>query len=135
MALFEWTPAFSVRIPQFDEDHQRLFGIINGLNDAMEKGHGRDVIAGVVAELERYTHEHFSREEAALRKAGFCELSEHIAEHRFFVSKVREFEAGLHSDLAVVPHDALFFLGDWLRLHIMHSDRRYIELLTGGLPH
>ncbi|MDR3763416.1 MAG: bacteriohemerythrin [Acidobacteriota bacterium] len=130
MPLFEWNAEYTVFVPQFDDDHKHLFALVNELNDSMSAGHGRHTINNVVAELERYTREHFSREESALRAAGFPGLAAHQAMHRAFVAKVAGFRAQMESGTVVLPIDVLFFLGNWLRDHILQADHEYIELFA-----
>ena len=54
MALVEWDPAkHSVNIQEIDRQHQKLFGCLNDLYDAMIQGKGREVIGNVLVSLER----------------------------------------------------------------------------------
>jgi hemerythrin len=49
--MFEWKDAYSVKIPSIDAQHKTLFGLANDLNSAMTKGHGQDVLSGVLDRL------------------------------------------------------------------------------------
>jgi hemerythrin len=39
--ILEWTPEYTVRVPEIDREHQVLFGVVNGLYEAMLNGKGR----------------------------------------------------------------------------------------------
>ena len=36
MALFEWKSQYSVKVQSIDREHQKLFGMVNELHEAME---------------------------------------------------------------------------------------------------
>ena len=61
MALFEWKEDYSVSVKQFDGDHQKLFSLVNELNDAMAQGQGRLVIGSVLQQLLQYTRHSLCR--------------------------------------------------------------------------
>lgn len=63
MALIQWSEDLSVGVKRFDDDHQRLFEMINDLNDAMLRGKGREALNDIITGLEEYAKTHFSAEE------------------------------------------------------------------------
>ena len=130
MALFEWTDAYSVSVLRFDTEHKKLFSLINELNDAMAEKRGRFVIVRVLQELSEYARWHFRGEESAMRRSGYPELEQHIAEHRVFTSKVAEFHAEYGENQAGIPIDVLLFLRDWLQKHILKTDHLYVECVN-----
>ena len=86
---------YSVKVKQFDNDHKRLFALINDLHDAMMTGKGAQVIQRVIRQLAEYTKYHFSGEEALLERTKYASLEPHRVQHREFVSKVEQFERDL----------------------------------------
>ena len=130
MALFEWKQEHSVSVLRFDTEHQKLFSLLNELNDAMAEGRGRFVVPRVPQELGEYARWHFSGEEAAMRRAGYPGLEPHIAEHREFCAKVESFYAEYSDNCMGIPIDVLYFLRDWLLKHILSTDRQYAETLN-----
>lgn len=130
MALMEWTPAYSVGVDRFDQDHQQLIRILNELNDAMTERRGKIVIGSVLFDLVRYTERHFTAEETAMKRCGYVGYEPHCEEHRVLRQKVRAFVAEYESGNALISVDVLWFLRDWLQSHILKSDRAYSECLS-----
>lgn len=130
MPLFEWTPSYSVSVPQFDKEHQHLIGLINTLNDAMRAGQGRLAIRGILDSLVSYTHYHFKGEEEAMKKALYPELASHIEEHRALTAQVEAFVEQYERGETAITIDVLYFLRDWLLNHIVSTDQKYGEYLN-----
>jgi hemerythrin len=122
MALYDWNPSYSVKVRSCDAEHIKLFALINDLHEAMQSGKGKQVIEEVVGELERYTHTHFSAEEALMAKANYPALTAHRAEHKKFVDAIVGFrKQGITGQSIAV----LTFMNDWLTKHIMGTDQKY----------
>ena len=51
MALITWDESYSVKVSMCDEDHKKLFSLLNTLHDAMKAGHGSQVLQQVVKDL------------------------------------------------------------------------------------
>ena len=135
MALFEWTPEYSVSVLRFDSEHKKLFELINELNDAMSAGRGRAMVAKVLHELTDYTKHHFAGEEEAMRRAGYPGLSAHIAEHRALADQLAKYYDEWAKNESTSPIDLLFFLRHWLQKHIMETDHKYAKPLNGAGIH
>ena len=135
MALFEWTPEYSVSVTRFDAEHKKLFELINELNDAMAAGRGRAMIARVLQELNVYVRRHFAAEEEAMRRAGYEGLEAHIAEHRALAEQVGKYYDAWASNASTSAVDLLFFLRDWLQKHILETDHKYGKAMNGAGIH
>jgi hemerythrin-like metal-binding protein len=125
MPLFEWKQEHSVSVTRFDNDHKKLFSLLNELNDAMSEKRGRFVVIGILQELANYTRRHFVAEETAMRRAGYEGLDQHIAEHQELMAKVEYYYAEYSANPNSIPIDVLYFMRDWLQKHILVSDRKY----------
>jgi len=132
MALFEWKSEFSVGVDLFDSHHKKLIELINSLHGAMRKGHGREVVSEIVAELALYTKYHFTEEERRMRRYGYSGYDLHRVEHEFFVEKIKGFVVKLDADNAGLSLTLLKFLGDWLISHIQKTDKRYTVLFSAN---
>ena len=130
MPYLNWDSKYSVNIACFDKDHQQLFQIINELHDGMKAGHGKDVLQSVLTKLLRYTEEHFTREEAAMKSRGFPQLSTHLQEHRSFCAKMKKFSDQHKAGTLAITVDMLEFLTQWLARHIVGADQQYSEFLN-----
>ena len=125
MPLVTWNTSYSVKVAKCDEDHKKLFALINSLHDAMMTGKGPQVIEKVVKDLADYTHFHFSAEERLLEQAQYPDLPAHRAQHRVFVNKVKQFQQNLHITTTGQASAVVTFLKDWLTNHIMQTDKQY----------
>lgn len=125
MALVTWNESYSVKVQKCDDDHKKLFALLNTLHDAMKAGHGADVIQQTVKELADYTKFHFAREEEMLKKTNYAALAPHRAQHQEFVRKVEHFQSDLKEGKAGESVAVAEFLQDWLVHHIKQTDREY----------
>ena len=50
-------------VRRLDEQHQKLFALLNALHDAMRQGKGQALVQGTLRELTNYTVTHFRTEE------------------------------------------------------------------------
>lgn len=125
MPLVTWDQSYSVKVARCDEDHKKLFALINQLHEAMSMGKGAEVVKQIVQELLAYTKSHFSAEETLLEKAGYPSLAAHRVLHRQFVKQVEEFQKDLAVTSVGKAVSVLSFLKDWLAKHIKHTDQKY----------
>ena len=130
MALVTWDETYSVSVRRLDEQHQKLFSLLNALHDAMRQGKGQLVVQDTLRELAAYTGTHFRAEEELLRRTNYPGFAGHLAEHQKFIARVERFtedlKAGRHaSSIAVVG-----FIKDWLGEHIRRTDRAYAAYLN-----
>ncbi len=132
MSLFVWDDTYSVKVKQFDSEHQKLFDIINELYDGMKAGHGQQALASVIQQLISYTEKHFSSEEAALRRANYPQLEQQITQHRAFVARIKQLSQDFASVAAGLSVEVLDFLKDWLANHIKGTDRQYSTALNAN---
>jgi len=123
MALVTWDQSYGVSVSRLDEQHQKLFSLINSLHEAMRQGKGQEVVQDTVRELAAYTATHFRAEEELLRKAGYPGLVAHEAEHQKYVAKVNQFAEDLKAGRNASSISVLGFLKDWLAEHILRTDR------------
>ena len=125
MALLEWDEKLSVSIKEIDDQHKKLFDIINSLHAAMKQGKGVDVIEKIISELKDYTHYHFSAEETYMEKANYSEIRTHRDCHHEFVNKLEDFQRELDKSKYGVSIKVMRFLADWLVKHIKDTDQKY----------
>lgn len=114
-----WTPDMSVGVKVLDDDHRRLFALMNKVIAAFYAGVGAGVVASTLDELENYTREHFAREEAMLVARDYGPIESHRAQHRHLVDelvRLREEKAGIQ----LIPA-----LNEWLTTHILKVDLGY----------
>ena len=132
MALVTWDQSYSVKVKQCDEEHQKLFHLMNALHEAMRVGKGRTVLQQIVAELSDYTKTHFRAEEALLEQTRYPALAGHRLEHQKFVARVAEFQKDLNAGMGGNSVAVLEFLKDWLVKHIKKVDQSYSAHLNAN---
>lgn len=125
MALLQWTPSLSVSVKAIDEQHQKLIKMINDLDEAMAKGRGRDVMGKIVAELADYARTHFAFEETYFAKFNYPETAAHKAEHAKYLAEIAKFKADFDANKLGLSIKVMQFLSDWLKQHIMGTDKKY----------
>jgi len=128
-AASAWKPAYSVKIASLDQQHQKLFSIIDQLQHALEMAKGQSVVKSVLDQLVSYTIQHFQAEEALLEKQGYPALPSHRAQHKALVDKVLNFQKEYAEGKHGVAPQLMMFLQTWLRDHIMKTDMQYSDFL------
>ncbi len=132
MALITWDRSYSVSVQKLDQQHQKLFSLINALHEAMKLRKGHTVIQDTLHELATYTVTHFRAEEELLRRTNYPGFAAHQAEHQKFVAKVNEFTEDLKAGRLTISIAVLQFLKDWLTEHIQGTDRSYADHLNAS---
>lgn len=95
--MFKWDEKYSVEIQSIDNQHKEILGILYRLLEAMKMGHGNDVTAQIIQELERYAVNHFQKEEFFFQRFNFQGSKEHITEHQNFIKKIAILKPNLKS--------------------------------------
>lgn len=133
MATLSWSSALSVGNRQIDDDHKRLFELMDSLHDAMRVGKANTVLAPILNELVSYTIEHFRREEQYMKRIGYADYADHKAEHDRFVAEVGELQTRFQGGSITLSLSLNQFLGGWLRRHIMERDVELAKALAVGV--
>jgi hemerythrin len=135
MPIIQWNQNLSVNVPEIDKQHQRLIKLVNDLHDALHAGKGNDVAAGIIKELVSYTQTHFAYEERQLATANYPDLGNHKTAHAALIKKVEDFAARIAKGQPGVSVQLSAFLGDWLKTHIMGTDKKYAPYLAQKVAH
>ncbi len=131
MAFLEWKDTYSVGLSDIDQQHKKLVAIINQLHDAMKMGGKLTDLAVVIEQLASYTRFHFDHEEQLMARAGYGELAQHKHVHAAMIGQVEAYRAGVADGQTSVSLKLMDFLKSWLFKHILETDMRYKDLLTG----
>ncbi len=114
----DWNETYSIGIPLLDAQHQVLFDIANSIPETVDEKKARTCIV----RLFKYAREHFTAEEAEMRKIAYPKLDEHIRIHDALIEKL--------SDVAISPLDTdeanlvlKRFVLHWIVDHIMIRDK------------
>ena len=120
-----WTEQYSVRVRELDEQHKKLFAMIQALNEAMGAGRGKQELSKIFANLMDYCVTHFTNEERILKTQGYPEYEAHHQIHEKMMSKARSLQNDFVAGKVGITLETMKFLEDWLGKHIMGTDKKY----------
>jgi hemerythrin-like metal-binding protein len=130
MAAVTWNESYSVGVKALDEQHKKLFAMVNQMHEAMSAGKGRAIIGQVMDELFDYVRLHFTTEEKLLEKYNYAGLSEQKREHEAFIKKVTEMQQKMQAGNLTLSIEISQFLRNWITEHIMGVDKKYSAFLN-----
>jgi len=113
---FCYDDSFDVGVASINDQHKRLFDLINNVDG--NRGDG-----AAVKELLDYVVFHFKHEEDAFDRYNFADKESHKQLHDDFVAKA--------SAVAEINDEVMAFVKSWLVHHIKKSDMTYGESLRG----
>lgn len=126
MLKYEFTDDCLIGIPEIDQEHRKLFEIINEAFAVLEKAPDSvsNIAEPLLADLKEYAASHFAHEEAYMEQMSDPELESQRREHAAFVHKLESFgPEALHGEKAADTFSELLpFLVRWLYRHILSSD-------------
>lgn len=132
MAVTTWSSELGVGDPSLDEQHKRMFGLLNDLHDGIMSGRDKIGLGAILNLLVATTATHIKYEEALLERAGYDRES-HVKEHAALMQQVfsiqREYERIGPSALTL---PVLGFLKNRIAAHIAEEDVRYRGALVAG---
>lgn len=123
--MYEFTEDCMIHIPQIDEEHRKLFQMIN---DALSLVKTTEDISGIaqslLLHLKDYANTHFAHEEAYMEQIHDPELPLQKKEHAEFAEKINSFILDKSSKEAARAsfEELLSYLVRWLYHHILSSD-------------
>jgi len=125
-----WSERYSVKVKKLDKQHMRMAELINTINSSINSKEHRDKVIEGFKELIKYTGDHFSAEEALMKKHGYPNYKKHKKEHKNLINLLNDIErqfkresksfSNFDYDLA---KDWLVIHTDWFAVHLSHSDK------------
>lgn len=125
MPTIEWQPAYNVQVARFDDQHKKLFNLINDLHSAMKEGEGHIMLGDIFQSLAEYTKNHFSEEITLMESTAYPDIVRHKAAHDHLLGRVKELQNEFIEGNGVLSISVLNFLKDWLITHIQGEDKKY----------
>lgn len=127
MSFFNWDTKYELGIKEIDEQHKKWIDIMNQFYDAfMAKSHG-DIIEDILDKLDDYTIYHFGVEEKYFSKYHYKETEAHIAKHKEFINKIKEFKEEYKKNPESLTYKMMNFLRLWFQEHILGTDKKYVS--------
>lgn len=125
MAFLEWNDSFILGFPEIDAQHRKLIDMVNEAYQALARNKGSEIVMQVIQSLVIYSQTHFSLEEMYFNKLGYPKAQEHILEHQAFKRKAMKFQEDYLDGNAEIIIPMLDFISNWIRFHILGSDKAY----------
>lgn len=128
--LFEWDDSLLTGISKIDEDHQKMFAIINEYFDSLMKAEAKKVSMGYMDKFLDYANHHFSLEEKYFDELKYPGALAHKEEHREVMEKVKMYKQYLETGIDWIgsePTSVEFwkFLKKYLKTHIQTTDKKF----------
>lgn len=123
--MYEFTEDCMIHIDQIDEEHRRLFQMLNEAFAMVQETEDVSAITlSLLSNLKNYAMTHFAHEEAYMESIHDPELPLQKTEHAMFAKKVNSFVPDTSSPEAAKEslNDLLTYLVRWLYRHILCSD-------------
>ena len=124
-----WRSQLDTGNTRIDNDHKRLFELINAVELSLEGKRGGDLLAKALDSLYDYTNYHFEREERILGALDYEDLEAHQKAHEELKTQLVEVRskivaaAGANESVPEVERKALAqLLRNWLVEHIVGMD-------------
>lgn len=127
--IMQWKPEFTFGIKAIDDQHKKLLALINKQHKYMKQQKGSFHSCEIIQELTEHCAFHFDYEERLLTKYGYSESETHKENHKDLVDQVNKFKAQRNEGSTSLPMDLMNFLTDWLRTHILETDKAYVPFL------
>ena len=131
MPLLKWKTEYSVNDTVLDNDHKKLFYLLNTAYECVMNSEEVECILPIIDELSEYTRNHFSAEEQYMKEKGFQGIDEHIAKHKEFTHTIETLKTRYHDNDLDVTRELIIVLGEWLLHHVLRDDMMYSELHAG----
>ena len=123
--MYEFTEDCLIHIDAIDEEHRRLFQMLNeAITLSQDAADVKPIANNLLASLKDYAATHFAHEEAYMESIHDPELSLQKAEHAAFTTKMNEFRLDTTSPETAKAslQGLLSYLVRWLYHHILSSD-------------
>jgi len=119
---FAWNERYDTGIRIIDEQHRKLFRLVNDLRRMVQDGTDRAEVADLLEQLVVFTELHFATEENLMGQYDFPDLSAHAAEHASMLTSLRELLAKFQESHQTMAMLVPTFMEGWLRHHISDGD-------------
>ncbi len=125
MELFPWEDRYGVGIEKIDNQHRKLVGILNMLYEEMQQGTGHEALGLALDNLVQYTNEHFLSEESMMKLYEYPDYPMHKEKHESMKKHVLKLAEQYRAGAVKSPIQITNFLKDWLKKHILETDKKY----------
>ena len=127
--MIEWDDQYNVNIKVIDEQHKKIFDIINKYFEAVQRKDNDAGIKYLLSELTQYVLTHFKTEEEYLVKFNYKDVDAHKLEHMEFISKIKDVNNRVLNNEKIYTMDIGNYILNWIKNHIAVTDKKYSGFL------
>lgn len=124
MVFIEFTDANKVNIQILDEQHRKLFSLLNQLHKAVTGGKEQGEFANIFDGLIEYTVYHCNTEEELCLEHEYPGYAEQKKAHDQLAATILSFQQQMHDGSATLSFELLDFLHNWLMEHTLGLDQK-----------
>ncbi len=125
--MITWKEKDSMGISMIDEEHKKLFGILNKVIVAKEHNGNPEELWEVLSEMTNYAHTHFRTEETYMKEFNYPDYQDHKEEHRDFSTEIIAYHDKVIKGDFQIANEIIEYLKWWLVNHIQVTDKKYID--------
>jgi len=127
ISYIKWEPKYSVHVEILDEQHRKLFDIVNDLVDEVEMGSNQ--LLPIISDLIDYLSVHFKQESIVMMESNYPGFTKHSREHRDFTEKMKAFLQDYEQGDTELGLKMIVFLKEWIFNHTTRLDIEYAHHL------
>lgn len=125
MEFIGWRNEYSVGNEEIDNQHKKIFKLINDLYEAFITKKDDLSTDEVLAALRDYSVNHFKTEEKMFERYNYVHKAEHKKEHESFINTVDKIIEESKGNKKLLSMKLTNFLQKWLINHILEEDMKY----------
>ena len=124
--MIKWSDKYSVGISIIDEEHKKLFELINKANLVAKFGNNSNDVLAILDQMTEYVLNHFETEEHYMKEFHFPRFQPHRSEHIDFTNTTMDYKNRAVGGDYQITNEILEYLMQWLSNHIQVTDTKYI---------
>ncbi len=127
--FIQWRDIYKVGVEEIDEQHKKLFDIVNDLHEGVSCGAAQANLNSIFGQLMEYAVDHFSNEESLLEKTNYPNTQNHKNEHEAFIAKINHCQHKSKMGHLLISMRLLDFLKIRIIDHNLGADQEYAQFL------
>jgi hemerythrin-like metal-binding protein len=131
MSLINWEESYSVGVKELDDQHKKMFELINELYEAIKASKDKTFMSEILGELLDYGKYHLDTEEKYFNETEYPGKESHKIIHKAYRDKIDEFYENKEDTL--LSYKIIDFLEDWWLDHVTSIDKGYKEYVIGKM--
>lgn len=123
--MIEWNDTYAINNSEIDEQHKKLFEIVNRFLMAVDKEH----LNNSRREMYSYIETHFEKEEELMKKVHFPYYHEHLCQHDNLLIKLNRISLEI-LDNKLDRSKLVDLMTEWAVHHIPREDVKLLNYIS-----